>query len=411
MMQPLSFKKRILAGLVIGLLAASFLVALTFSLPLEQDPPGVYPENTIFADLIGSPFPFTYDVAELVLNDESFIVNLTQWNHSMITSEEAVVSAEAFLEHNIESALLEQLNMTSNVLLEGIPEWRAKFQGTSFDAVVRVNAFSGKPIGWTLRDIDIQKLGLQDGIWLGHDSAERIAYDFLEHNNYSVPAEARYMGTQDWYLVGSQDTADLTANPHYYTVFEQTINGVPIRSFPMLYHVPDHGIVLRIDRNIGMVTEFQYLWLEFEDMAMQWTISKVTAEQIALENTEEQDCGNCTIVSQDLLVSKIGVYGSSTLSPHFRLVWVVSVRVPLRAGLFSPAELAIDARTGEFIEARHYRYTLGPPSLQIPPTLASLLLLEGVVGFVSVGAALIVAHNLKNRPIVQLDEEFDSHVE
>jgi len=330
-----SLRTRVFLGIIIGIIlgTSSFIVTTTISNQLSDSPLSA----TIFPDIVENGDYPSFNMTNMAVYDPSYRIESKLWNQSHITFDEAEGFVMSFLRFNLEESVLENTSTTIGHKIEGAkPTWVLVIEGPYLRTLLRANAITGEIIDWDLysASLSITNSTPIDSI----SEAEEIAYEFLRMNNYSIPYNAKYIGVKQFSYFSYSDD--------YYVEFQH---------FEDLLYVggpwfnpdspPPHtneGILLRVSKSIGQVTQFGFHWTVVDAIPKTGLISQREAESIALNNRSYTDA---IILESRLLLTEVESCVSSDGVPQLRVSWVIAVNVSnnLRVQW-------VDAFSGEFLQ-------------------------------------------------------------
>lgn len=242
--------RKLVAGLIIIFLSLQvFVVVMSLS-------PNGYVVHDIDVPRSTTPdscvYPATYDIdystSFLIRGDYAPLINISE--------ERAVDAALAFVRGYLPEELLTGLRLIDSgedywpglptLSTDNWPRWMMTLVSDHIEAVVDVNALSGKVVKFRLISYDTTVFVFEsiDSI----AEAENHTIDFLRCQNYTLLPDAIY------------DGAGLFSEPShpYYTLnFHQKVNGISI-GFGEIY--------LKIDATYGIIEYFKYKWIDLDEI-------------------------------------------------------------------------------------------------------------------------------------------------
>ncbi len=293
--------------------------------------------NTIFQNLAKSGKIPAFDMIGMESKNGSYFIDSNLWNLPLISSSQARDAAYEFLETNFNENQLESISVQWQDLVGDQPTWVISIEGSCIVTLVFVNAISGEVIGWNLSSLslDAPESYYENESQISTTVAEECVIDFLTLNNYSIPDNARYLGVNEY-------PSDLN---NYYAIFRHYEGQFPVGIYPSDPSInPDYsneGIILRIDKKTGYVTQFGYHWLNIVSPPPLGIISEEEAKRI-IEGSYESE--NISIIDAQILIATVPRQVSSDESPQTHLVWHVAINRDTRL-----VYVYIDAYTGNVL--------------------------------------------------------------
>lgn len=356
----------IIVAILLGFILAGSCAGLVSLIQPDIEVEGISPSNTIFSNLVGNNgcIP-SFQMQEMIVYDPTYRIDSTLWDMTLISSSDAIKSAIEFLKLNINESALKDIHIEWCDLVGNRPTWACAFEGPNLSTALRVNAISGEVIGWTLSSLG----AFTPNPYFSNNSritahiAESIAYTFLEMNNYSIPASARYLGAQQFHYEPS--------GLHFYMIFKHYEEHMAVGTYPFSNSTID-GITIKVHENLGIVTYFSYRWTEVGEIPINGLISEYDAQDIALRNYST----NASVVGRQLILSDMFTHYSIDGSPQMRLAWHIVILTHASDDEFEEnivagyrTDLLVDALSAEFLEARHTNSYMELPKLSTFPTI------------------------------------------
>ncbi len=335
-MKNTSLRTRVLSGIIIGIIIgiSSFIVTSTIS--NQQSDSSM--NATIFSDIVESSDYPAFDMEEMTIYEPSYHIDSNLWNQPLIPRRQAIQSAMRFLRANLDEFVWENATISFCILVDKQystrPIWTILIDGPFLFTSVRVNAITGEIIGWNLSSASIS---ISNSTPIdSYTEAEEIAYEFLKLNNYSIPSNAKYVGVKQYPYVSDDFYVE-------FQHFEETICvGSPRFNPDIPISYDNEGIILRVSKSIGQVTQFGYCWTVVGNIPRFGMISRGYAESIALDN---RSYTNPIILGSRLYLTEVKSRLSSDGSPQLRVSWVIAVNVSNNLRV-----LWVDAFSGEFLQ-------------------------------------------------------------
>ncbi|MHA1637740.1 MAG: hypothetical protein ACTSUO_03355 [Candidatus Thorarchaeota archaeon] len=374
----------VIVTFVIGLFLGGFVVAHASQYVLPLDADGTTISETIFKNLETNGKSPVFDMTGMEPDEQSFRIDSSLWNQPMISLSEATEAAYSFLSFNFDDIILESLAVVWSHMAGSRPTWVLHFKGLYIVTQIHVNALTGEVIGWNLSSLTMNMPNpfYENGSYITSEIAAQRAFDFLEDNNYSIPENAQYLGTLDY----SSDESN------YYVIFRHYEGVIPVGVYPFDPNSnPDfsyEGIILRVNKLSGTVTQFGYKWTKVSQISStgiisEWDSNTVTRNYFA--------SGNATILKTEILLTDIDDLESSDGSPQIRLSWVNYVNHDSKLTV-----IFVDSYTREVLQELR---TNGPPpfsassELQLPNV--TIPIVSGIcIGFVF---AILTNHYIRKR--------------
>ncbi len=374
----------VITAFVIGLFLGVVVVAQASQYVLPSDAEGIRISETIFKDLEFNGKSPVFDMTGMESDEQSFRIDSSLWDQSLISISEATNAAYSFLSSIFDEVVIQNLTVGHHHIAGPRPTWVLLIEGPHIITQVHVNAITGEVIGWNLSSlkIDVPNPFYENESYISAEIAEQSAFDFLEENNYSIPENAQYFGSLNF----SSDPRN------YYIIFRHYEGVIPVGSYPIDPNInPDYsyeGIILRVNKITGVVTQFGYRWTKVSQIPTTGIISEWDSNTITQNHFESE---NVTILTAKIVLIDIDALESSDGSPQIRLSWVNYIDHHGKLKV-----VFVDAYTGEVLQELR---TNGPPpfSASSNPQLPSgvIPIVSGLaVGFVF---AIISNHYIRKR--------------
>lgn len=331
-------QKRILALAIIVGMSFGLLTYQVSSYIVLSQVDGVPVSNTVFVNLPKDSKMPVFDMTGMVSKNGTYFIDSMLWDMPLIPSSEAIDIAFEFLRDNFNATQLETAHVWTCNLVGNQPTWSILIDG-SIVTQIYVNAVTGEVVGWNLSELSVGAPGpyYENNSIISPAVAEKSAYDFLVHNNYSIPDTARYVGAKK-----SQ------SDPNYYIIFRHYEGQFPVGwvvTDPN--NLPDQsseGIILRVDERTAEVTQLGYRWTEVVPPPVIGVVPEWQARSAVMDYYASE---NVSIVYSRILLTPINSLKSSDGSDQIHLAW--------RIGVIREATLYwlfVDAYTGKVIDER-----------------------------------------------------------
>jgi hypothetical protein len=383
-------------NIVVALLCAA-LIVLVVSLPyvpvirgiVHQHISGFFanpstPVNeSVFASLVSdTPDSVVYPQTYQVLDDPYFMIVGDYENEINVSMEEAVNASMQFLTRYLPTNLTTGLRVAEaqennywpgapQIITDYWPKWGMTLISESIRASVYVNALSGKVTRATL-NLDSSDLTMiashAEGTRLTADQAEEAAKDFLVLHGYTLLPNAMYEGIIFLPAVG---------NNYYTLVLHESVDGVPV-----LFG----SIIFKIEASTGIVTHFEYRWIDIERIPIESILTSEEAKLASLANLDDPNEG--AAISAGLF---LGMLGYDPDVSEFELRLIYDVRVITTASY----AYSVDAHTGEILRISAV-FDSGFAMIYSP--YARIGLVFGVAILVSAVGFKIVSRKLRAKP-------------
>ena len=331
-------QRRILAlAIILGISLGLFTFQVSSYLAMSEVD-GVPVSDSIFASLPKDGKMPAFDMTGMVSKNGTYFIDSTLWDMPLIPSFEAIDIAFEFLRANFNATQLKTARVWICNLVGNQPTWSILIDG-SIVTQIYVNAVTAEIVGWNLSSLSVGAPGpyFENNSIIPPAVAEKSAYDFLVHNNYSIPDTARYAGSKKFQY-----------DPNYYVIFHHYEGQFPVGwvvADPNI--LPDQsyeGIILRVNERTAEVTQLGYRWTKMDPppvtgVVPEWQARSAVREYYASENV--------SIVYSGILLTPISSLKSSDGSDQIHLAW--------RIGVIRDATLYwlfVDAYTGKVIDER-----------------------------------------------------------
>ncbi len=330
-------QRRILALAIIVGMSFGLLTYQVSSYMVLSEINGVPVSDTVFANLPRDGKMPVFDMTGMVSKNETYFIDSTLWDMPLIPSSEAIDIAFEFLRANFNETQLESAGVEWTALVGDEPTWVVTIHG-SIGTQIYVNAITGDLVAWNLSTLSLGAPGpyYENNSIISPAIAEKSAFDFLAHNNYSIPSNARYIGVNEY----------PSDRNNYYVVFRHYEG-----QFPVGWVVTDsdinpdqsyEGIILRVNERTAEVTQLGFRWTKVDPppvigVVPEWQAQSAVKDYYASENV--------SIVYSGILLTRIFSLKSSDGSDQIHLAW--------RIGVIKDAILVwlfVDAYTGNVID-------------------------------------------------------------
>lgn len=377
----LTTQKRITALMIIAGIFLGLVVIETSTYLILNEIEGIRVSNTIFQNLSKSGKVPAFDMFGMESKNGSYFIDSNLWNFPLITSSQARSAAYEFLETNFNEDQLESISVQWQDLVGDQPTWVISIEGSHMETLIFVNAISGEVIGWNLSSLTLgaPESYHENESQISSSIAEECVFDFLALNNYSIPDNARYLGVNEY-------PSDLN---NYYVIFRHYEGQFPVGIYPRDSSInPDHsyeGIILRIDKRTGAITQFGYHWLNIAPPPLSGIISEGEAKRVVEISNESE---NISIIDAQILITSIPSLVSSDGSPHIHLIWRVAINRDMKL-----VYVHIDAYTGNVID--ELRTNSNAPTVINTPESSDPIVL--VIASFSVGVIVAISSSIMIR--------------
>ncbi len=374
----------VLITFVIGLILGVTVVVQASQYVLPSDAEGTQISETIFRNLEGNGKSPVFDMTGMETYDPTFRIDSSLWNQSLISLSEARNAAYTFLSSIFDEATLQNLSIPWSHISGPRPTWVLQIEGSYITTQMHVNAITGEVIGWNLSTLTMNAPDSyhENGSSIISEIAEQSAFEFLEEHNYSIPYNARYFGS-----------IDFPSDPYnYYVIFRHFEGVIPVGMYPINPDCnPDYsyeGIILRVNKINGVVTQFGYRWTKVGQIPNTGIISEWDSNTVTQNHFESE---NVTILTTKIVLTYIESLESSDGSPQTLLVWVNYV---VHDGVL--VLVFVDSYSGEVIQELRTR---GPPPFTVSsdPDIPNVTL--PIVSGLGVGIvfAILTNHYIRKR--------------
>ncbi len=324
-------KKKIYFALLIGIVISStVLIGNYLATSTKSDvifdidvPRSTIPDSCVYP----ATYDIEYNTSYLIRGNYAPLINVSE--------ETAVDAAFAFLREYLPEELLTGLRIggTGEGYLPGNPmlstdcwpRWMMTVVSDYIEAAVYVNALSGKIVDFALYSYDTSVFEYES--IESTEEAENHTIDFLRLQNYTLLPDAVYDGASLFSGV---------TNPYYTLSFHQVVDEIPV-SFGW--------INIRVDATCGLITRFNYRWLEIDEIPVDRILPVEEINDIVLEAVNDTFLSG--ILSTELHFNRIW-FGPD--SPEFEMRLVYEVRV---ARGVNPDVYTVDAISGEILGMDH----------------------------------------------------------
>ncbi len=338
--------------------------------------------QSVFASLVNdTPDSVVYPQTYQVLDDPYFMIVGDYENEINVSMEEAVNASMQFLTRYLPSNLTTGLRVAEaqennywpgapQIIADYWPRWAMTLISESIDAAVYVNALSGKVtrVALFLDSSDLTMIASNaEGISLTTDQAEEAAKDFLVLHGYTLLPNAVYAGILSLPAVGKN---------HYTLALHESVDGVS---------VPFGDIFFEIEASTGIITQFEYRWIDIEHIPIESILTSEEAKLASLANFDDPNEG--AAISADLFLGMLG-YDPDVSEFELRLIYDVTVITTASYAYF------VDAHTGEILMTSVY-FGSGFDIIYSP--YARMGLVFGVAILVSAVGFRIVSWKLRAR--------------
>ncbi len=337
-------------NIVVALLCAA-LIVLAVSLPyvpvirgiVHQHISGFFanpstPVNqSVFASLVNdTPDSVVYPQTYQVLDDPYFMIVGDYENEINVSMEEAVNASMQFLTRYLPTNLTTGLRVAEalennywpgapQIIADYWPRWAMTLISESMHAAVYVNALSGK-VTRVMLSIDSSDLTMivsnAEGTSLTTDQAEEAAKDFLVLHGYTLLPNAVYEGIITLPAVGHN---------YYWLALHESVDGVS---------VPFGSLLFKIEASTGIVTLFEYRWIDIEHIPIESILTSEEAKLASLANLDDPNEG--AAISADLFLGMLG-YDPDVSEFELKLIYYVTVITT------ASYRYLVDAHTGEIL--------------------------------------------------------------
>ncbi|TET08874.1 MAG: hypothetical protein E3J86_09805 [Candidatus Thorarchaeota archaeon] len=380
-MIDISLRRKILIGVIMGVLLSSTCLVLADNVRVFDSPVGVAVHNTIFTDLEESgAFP-QFDMSEMTVLTPSYYIDSNLWNLPLLSRGQAKAAAFDFLRMNLNESTLENVTVWG-ALVDTQPTWAFIIDGPYVRTQIRVNAITGEVVGWNLSSQSSSNAN--EVLVNSTEDVEEIAYQFLRYNNYSIPSSARYMGVNQYPTDPDGLYVELR---HYEGPFYVSI-GRPTIFQDMQSGYRAEGIVVRVSESNGLVTQFSYRWTKIGAIPTSGVISQNYAEAVAVRNSSATDL---VIVASKLSLIEIESRPSQDGSPQLHLSWTIAGNASNKLRW-----LYVDAFSGEFLDEQRTNGPVKIPSEYRAPSSIPYLIIP-VALVLSIVVALVASLIQKRR--------------
>lgn len=215
-------------------------------------------------------YPATYDIdyttSYLIRGDYAPLINVSE--------ETAVDAALVFVREYLPEELLTGLRLIDSgeeywrglptLSTDNWPRWTMTLVSNHIEAVVDVNALSGKVVKFWLTSYDTTVFAFEriDSI----AEAENHTINFLQSQNYTLLPNAVYDGVS---LYSTQ------VNPYYRLTFHQKIDEISI-GFGEIY--------FEIDATYGLIERFSYKWIDLDEIPAESILTVEEINNIVIDN-------------------------------------------------------------------------------------------------------------------------------
>ena len=162
---------------------------------------------------------------------------------------------------------------------------------------------------------------------------------------------------------------------------------IPVGLYPVDPDVnPDYsyeGIILRVNKISGGVTQFGYRWTKVNQIPTTGIISEWESNAVTQNYFES---GNASILTTQILLVGIDSLESSDGSPQIRLTWVNYVNHDGKLTV-----VFVDSYTGEVLQELR---TNGPPPFSVSDELQTLDVTTPIIGSLCIGLVFAVFSSL-----------------
>ncbi len=273
-------------------------------------------------------YPATYDIEY----NTSYLFRGNYASQINVTEETAVDAAFTFLSEYLPEELLTGLRIgaehwpgSPSISTDFWPTWMMTLVSDYIRTAVFVNALSGKVVQCILSEYDTSDLDFEPVE--STEEAENHTIDFLRLQNYTLLPDAVYDGASLFSGV---------TNPYYTLSFHQVVDEIPV-SFGW--------INIRVDATCGLITRFNYRWLEIDEIPVDRILPVEEINDIVLEAVNDTFLSG--ILSTELHFNRIWIGPDS---PEFEMRLVYEVRV---ARGVNPDVYTVDAISGEILGMDH----------------------------------------------------------
>ncbi|MFW9919863.1 MAG: PepSY domain-containing protein [Candidatus Thorarchaeota archaeon] len=331
-------RKQILALMIVLGIFLGIIVVGTSSYIMFNEIEGNPISNTIFKDLSKFGTMPIIDMSGMASNNESYFIDSNLWNMPLISSSQAREAAYEFLQSIFNENQLESVSVQWQHLVGDNPTWVIAIEGYYIVTLLFVSAITGELIGWNLSSLSLDppESYYENGSYISASVAEECVFDFLALHNYSIPDGARYLGVNEY-------PSDLN---NYYAIFRHYEGQFPVGLYPHDSSInPDYsseGIILRIDKRTGFITQFGYRWTKIDPPPPIGILPEWEAGRIAGAFYEPE---NISLIDAQILIAPVLGLESSDGSPQIHLIWHLAINRDSRL-----VYVYIDAYTGEVLD-------------------------------------------------------------
>lgn len=338
--------------------------------------------QSVFASLVNdTPDSVVYPQTYQVLDDPYFMIVGDYKNEINVSIEEAVNASMQFLTRYLPTNLTTGLRVAEaqenhywpgapQIIADYWPKWGMTLISESMHATVFVNALSGKvtTVYLSLDSSDLTIIASNaEGTSLTTDQAEEAAKDFLVLHGYTLLPNAVYEGIITLPSVGHN---------YYWLALHESVNGVSI---------PFGSIIFEIEASTGIVTHFEYRWIDIDHIPIESILTSEEAKLASLANLDDPNEG--AAISADLFLGMLG-YDPDVSEFELRLIYDVTVITT------ASYRYLVDAHTGEILMTSVY-FSSGFDIIYSP--YARIGLVFGVAILVSAVGSRMVGRRLRAR--------------
>lgn len=261
-------KRKLVAGLVIIFILLQVTI-IVWSIPVNDNvisdinvPRSAIPDSCVYP----ATYDIEYNTSYLIRGDYAPLINVSE--------EMAVDAAFAFLNGYLPEELLTGLRVIDSgedywrglptLSTDNWPRWMMTLVSNYIEAVVHVNALSGKVVKFRLISYDTTVFAFEP--IESTEAAENHTINFFRTQNYTLLPNAVYDGAS---LYSTQ------VNPYYMLTFHQKIDEISIGF---------GGIYFEIDATYGLIEHFSYKWIDLDEIPAESILTVEEINTIVVDN-------------------------------------------------------------------------------------------------------------------------------